>query len=244
MQTVKCCFINKIIPITAIWFTVALSFSNRAWATDVPIIAGNTIIGQKSVESYWDIKTKGIVMQKLDYSCGSAALATIFTYYLDKKTTENNIINYLLNHGDLKAIIKRRGFSLLDLKEYTQYRGLTAQGYRMNMESLFDMKVPVLLPLVINGYRHFVVYTGHKDDRVFLLDPTFGSVTMLTDEFKKAWYAYENVGLIITKNGYQHSKNIMPLIIFKERKIYVRNSLMTNIINRTIPFFHYNPLEW
>ena len=244
MQTVKCCFINKIILITAIWIAVALSLSNRAWTTEVPIIAGNTIIGQKSVESYWDIKTKGIVMQKLDYSCGSAALATIFTYYLDKKTTESNIINYLLNHGDLKAIIKRKGFSLLDLKEYTQYRGLTAQGYRMDTESLFDVKVPVLLPLVINGYRHFVIYIGHKGDRVFLLDPTFGSVTMLTDEFKRAWYAYENVGLIITKNGYQRSKNITLLTIFKERKIYVRNSLMTNIINRTIPFFHYNPLEW
>jgi len=244
LQTVKCCLINKIILTTAIWLAVALSLSNKARAADVPIIVGNTIIGQKSVESYWDIKTKGIVMQKLDYSCGSAALATIFTYYLGEKTTENNIINYLLNHGNLKAIIKRKGFSLLDLKEYTQYKGFTAQGYRMNMESLFDMKVPVLLPIVINGYRHFVIYAGHKDGRVFLLDPTFGSVTMLTDEFKRAWYAYENVGLIITKNGYQRSKNIIPLTISKERKIYVRNSLMTNIINRTIPFFHYNPLEW
>lgn len=244
MQTVKCYFINKIILITAIWLAVALSPSNRAWAADVPIIVGNKIIGQKSVESYWGIKTKGIVMQKRDYSCGSAALATIFTHYLDEKTTENNIINYLLNYGDLKAIIKRKGFSLLDLKEYTQYKGFTAQGYRMNMESLFDVKVPVLLPLVINGYRHFVIYTGHKDGRVFLLDPTFGSVTMLTAEFKRAWYAYENVGLIITKNGYQHNKSIIPLTIFKERKIYVRNPLMTNIINRTIPFFHYNPLEW
>ena len=78
----------------------------------------------------------------------------------------------------------------MDLKEYAQHKGFVAQGYRMDMKSLFDMKAPVLLPIVINGYRHFVIYAGYRDDRVFLLDSKFGSITMFPYSFKKAWYAY------------------------------------------------------
>ncbi len=243
MQTARYCLISKIVLIT-IWLTVALSLVNKAWATNVPIIVGNRIIGQKNAKSYWSIRTKNIVMQKLDYSCGSAALATILTYYLDDKTAESSIISYLLNHGDLKAIIKRKGFSLLDLKEYAQHKGFVAQGYRMDMKSLFDMKSPVLLPIVINGYRHFVIYAGYRDGRMFLLDSKFGSVTMFPSVFKKAWYAYENVGLVITKNGYKNIKSIIPLMISKEREIFIRDSLMINTINRTMPFSLHNPLAW
>lgn len=224
-------------------YTICFSLITNVYAASVPIFFNNSIVGQQNTPSYWDVKTKDIIMQKMDYSCGSAALATILTYYLDKPTTETNIIQYLLTYGDLQDIIKRQGFSLLDLKHYAEHVGFVAQGFRMDINDLLKIHDAVLLPIVINGYRHFVVYVGNKDGRVFLLDPTFGATVLSIPVFKKMWYEYENVGLIITKNGYhENSHNILS--VKKEREIFVSNSLVKNIINQTIPFFIKNPLSW
>jgi predicted double-glycine peptidase len=223
--------------------TVLFCLPYKANATSVPIMFGGNIVGQEDATSYWHLKTQGIVMQKMDYSCGSASLATILTYYLDNPTTETDIIQYLLSHGDLQAIIKRQGFSLLDLKNYAEHEGFVAQGFRMEISDLLKVHDPVLVPIVIQGYRHFVVYIGNKDGRVFLLDPTFGAVSMTISEFKKIWCAYENVGLIITKNGYNENENKI-LTIAQVREIYVRNSLVQNIINQIAPFLIKNPSSW
>jgi hypothetical protein len=66
---------------------------------------------------------------------------------------------------------------------------------------------------------------------------------MSISEFQKIWYAYENVGLIITKNGYNENENKF-LTIAQVKEIYVRDSLVQNLINQIAPFFIKNPSSW
>ena len=53
-----------------------------------------------------DLKTRAeftdahVIKQKFDYSCGSAALATLLNYYLGEKLTEKQIIAGLVEYGD------------------------------------------------------------------------------------------------------------------------------------------------
>ena len=217
--------------------------ANSSKAAYVPIAIGNSIAATAQVKSYWKIKSHGIVMQKMDYSCGSAALATILRYSLNYKVSEKQIIDHILKTGDLKEIIKRKGFSLLDLKHFVEYSGFTAQGYRMDLKDILNVNVPVLVPIVINGYRHFVVYIGHKNGNVFLLDPAFGVTTLSIYQFKNAWYAYQHVGLIVTKNGYTGLAG-RPLKIKKEWEIFISSRALPNIIYTTVPFMAHDPLQW
>jgi hypothetical protein len=65
-----------------------------------------------------DIEYSRIVSQKYDYSCGSAALATLLKYHLAEDFEESQIIHGLLKYGDKEKIIERRAFSLLDMKSF------------------------------------------------------------------------------------------------------------------------------
>lgn len=212
-------------------------------ATPLQITTGAGIIGNVSVKNSWQLKTHNIVMQKKDFSCGSASLATILTYYLSSPTDESEIINYILHTGDLEKIIERKGFSLLDLKRFAKHKGFIAQGYRMNLEDLIQFNVPVLLPIVVNGYRHFVIYRGEKNGRIFLADPSFGNITLPASQFKKAWHAYQNVGMVITKRGYKAEKGKI-LTIKDEDEIYISGLILRALTETITPLFIAHPMEW
>jgi predicted double-glycine peptidase len=69
------------------------------------------------VTSWRDIPFRTIVRQRYDFSCGSAAVATMLTYSYGLPTTENDAFSAMWSVGDQKKIIQS-GFSLLDMKHY------------------------------------------------------------------------------------------------------------------------------
>ncbi|WP_204283799.1 C39 family peptidase, partial [Klebsiella pneumoniae] len=64
-----------------------------------------------------------VVRQQYDYSCGSAAVATLLRYHYGRPTVESDVFSAMWRSGD-QAQIKRAGFSMLDMKRY-----LDSQGY-------------------------------------------------------------------------------------------------------------------
>jgi predicted double-glycine peptidase len=158
------------------------------------IVVGNVRLNKK-VTSLKAIRSKNVISQGLDYSCGPAALATILNYYLYDPVSEKEIITTLLKTVNLQKVIKRKGFSLLDLKRYAQSRGYNVTGYKMDLTFLKDLDKPVLVPIKVKNYKHFVVVREVVGNRVFIADPTFGNMTVKIYRFIRIWQ--DGVGLVI-----------------------------------------------
>jgi uncharacterized protein len=126
------------------------------------------------------------VKQRFDFSCGSAALATLLTFHYDMPTGEEAVLRDMIAHGDVERI-RSAGFSLLDMQSYLARRGLRSNGYRLPLDRLAEVRVPAIALIDANGYRHFVVVRGVTADRVLLADPNLGTRTMPRVRFEEAW---------------------------------------------------------
>ena len=80
-----------------------------------------------------------VVRQQYDFSCGSAALATLLRFHYDAPQTEQSVFLGMWQDGD-QAQIRRLGFSLLDMKRYLAARGIPADGYRVTSDALRDAR--------------------------------------------------------------------------------------------------------
>ncbi len=138
------------------------------------------------VHSFLDRKFEQTVRQMHDYSCGSAALATLLTYAYHIPVTENAVFRDMITHGD-RAAIEKRGFSLLDLKEYLARHGLQSGGFRAPLSKLTQVGVPAIVLINHSGYHHFVVVRGVQDGRVLISDPSLGTRSIPEYRFDKEW---------------------------------------------------------
>ena len=55
---------------------------------------------------------------------------------------------------------------------------------------------PIIVPISVHGYQHFVVFRGVLNDRVLLADPAFGNRTMSRSRFENAWLPFPEVGRV------------------------------------------------
>jgi predicted double-glycine peptidase len=124
--------------------------------------------------------------QQYDFSCGSAALATLLTYHYGMPTAEEDVLRAMFAQGDAERI-RTAGFSLLDMQTYLAARGLRSNGYRLPLDRLAQAGVPAIALIDTNGYRHFVVVRGVTADRVLLADPNLGTRTMPRVRFEESW---------------------------------------------------------
>lgn len=126
------------------------------------------------------------IKQRFDFSCGSAALATLLTFHYGMPTGEEAVLRDMIAHGDVERI-RSAGFSLLDMQNFLARRGLRSNGYRLPLDRLAEVRVPAIALIDTNGYRHFVVVRGVTADRVLIADPNLGTRTMPRVRFEEAW---------------------------------------------------------
>jgi uncharacterized protein len=123
--------------------------------TGLPGLSSPTL----SVQSYQARRFSAVIPQHFDYSCGSAALATLLTYSYNMPVDEMTVFRSMIENGN-KALIEQYGFSLLDMKEYLQRIGLPSGGFRAPLSKLASVRVPAIVLINERGYHHFVVITG------------------------------------------------------------------------------------
>ena len=75
--------------------------------------------------------------QQYDFSCGSAAVATLLSHHYADPVTEQFVFEQMYLHGDQQKI-RREGFSLLDIKRFLATRGFLADGFQLPLEKLAD----------------------------------------------------------------------------------------------------------
>lgn len=162
------------------------------------------------VRSMAEKRYENVVRQQWELSCASAALATILRYQHGVPVSERIVALGLINRPEYFArpdLIKiRQGFSLLDLKRYVDSIGY--QGVGLGKLDLDDLRAhaPIIVPVNLQGYPHFVVFRGATQHEVLLADPAFGNVTMSIKKFLKGWINYrdfEHVGFLVKQAGQQ-----------------------------------------
>jgi len=123
--------------------------------------------------------------QQYDFSCGSAALATLLTFHYDRPTDESSVFKAMFLAGD-QAQIRSKGFSLLDMKRYLEAAGYQADGVRAPLDTLAEKGVPAIALISDHGYRHFVVVKGVEGKRVLIGDPALGARVLNRSDFEHA----------------------------------------------------------
>lgn len=132
------------------------------------------------------IAFRATLHQKYDFSCGSAAVATLLTYHYGKPVDEVAVFQWMYASGDQEKI-RREGFSLLDMKRYLEHAGYLADGVRVSLDELARVGVPAIALVSDQGYRHFVVVKGLHDSRVALGDPALGGRIVSREQFESMW---------------------------------------------------------
>lgn len=161
------------------------------------------------ITSLRDMPYRTVVRQQYDYSCGSAALATLLQHHYGRAVSEAAIFQAMYAAGD-QAKIRKVGFSLLDMKRYlASAQGLSAEGYRWTLEDLKRARAPALALIRVGAYRHFVLVKGVRDGKVLVGDPAQGLKLYTTAEFAQVW----NGVVFVAKPGtggaptYDHPKD-------------------------------------
>jgi hypothetical protein len=179
---------------------------------EVRVVAGTQTA---PVALHQDLKTHAeftdthIIKQQFDYSCGSAALATLLNYYLGENLTEKQIIDGLVEYGDKKQIERIRAFSLLDMKRFVEKLGYYGTGYKADIADLKALGKPCIVPMEIFGYQHFVVFRGIVQDHVFVADPYLGNISFPLEQFRKMWQ--RNVAFVVTDHELIHTELMLKI---------------------------------
>lgn len=159
-----------------------------AAAGDVALGTGSGAGGffNLGVESVQERKFRGIYRQEFDFSCGSAALASLLTFHYDRPRTEHDVFQSMYAEGD-RAQIERHGFSLLDMKRYLERNGVPSDGFQVPIDRLQTAGIPAITLIDTDGYKHFVLLKGVTDTHVLIGDPAVGVKRLSRDEFVRIW---------------------------------------------------------
>ncbi|ART53546.1 peptidase C39 [Acidovorax carolinensis] len=138
------------------------------------------------VTSIKQARLAGTLLQKFDFSCGSAAIATLLTHHYGTPIDEQTVFAQMYIHGD-QAKIQREGFSLLDMKRFLGSLGFLADGFEQPLDKLLEARIPAIVLINENGYQHFVVVKGLQGDRVLVGDPAQGTRALSREDFESHW---------------------------------------------------------
>jgi len=138
------------------------------------------------VNSIRDLRYNHIVSQRYDYSCGSAALATLLKYGYGIDIPETEMIRRMMVFSTPEVVVKN-GFSMLDMKKSVETIGLRGRGFRVAPDALYHLQIPVLVLMNSDGYEHFVIVKHAENGRIFVADPALGNRIIMEKDFDEKW---------------------------------------------------------
>lgn len=138
------------------------------------------------VTSLKEARFRTTVRQQYDFSCGSAALATLLTHHYGNRVSEQAVFEAMYAKGDQQKI-QREGFSLLDMKRYLGDQGYQADGFELPLDKLVESGLPAIVLIAEKNYHHFVVVKGMRNGRVLIGDPSSGARALSRETFESVW---------------------------------------------------------
>jgi uncharacterized protein len=165
-----------------------LGSPSSAPAADVKIYLPPNGMGLyvKKVKSYREVRMTNVIPQTEDFSCGAAALATLLRYHFGNRMTEREVILGMFEQGD-KENIRKVGFSMLEMKRFCEQLQYQGTGYKIDLEKLRQINIPVITLMDTRSYKHFVVIRKIDDRFVYVSDPSFGNRRIPLADFEASW---------------------------------------------------------
>ena len=213
------------------WGVVAVLLSAKPDFAGV-VFLNSTPTGVLTVpsQSYAELRFRAVVRQKYDFSCGSAAIATLLTYEYLRPTTETEAFRFMYKTGDKKKI-RKHGFSLLDIKRFLGSLGYKSDGYQLSLDKLMALSLPAIVLIEINGYKHFVVVKGVSRQNVLIGDPAMGLRMETRAHFRTLWknrivfVIHEGPDILITRKTFNNPQdwNIVNI------------SVPSNVVKNSLP---------
>jgi uncharacterized protein len=130
--------------------------------------------------------------QRTDFTCGAASLSMIATHYYGKPIAERQFteaIRKTYSAEEWKDKVKN-GLSLLDMKRAAESLGFAAEGLKLTLDQLRQLKGPVVLHLDKGFIQHFAVFRGVQGDTAYLADPIYGNSRLPLYRFLDEWTGY------------------------------------------------------
>ncbi len=167
-----------------------------------------------AVVSLLEMRQKNVTLQEWDLSCGAAALTTILRYQHGIEITEKEVATSLIQRKEYienPDLLKyKQGFSLLDLKRYVESIGLAGNGFgKLQLDDLIE-QAPIIVPVRLNDYNHFVIFRAIADNRVLIADPAWGNRILTKSVFEEAWIdfgALGKIGFVVKSDNYDEKLN-------------------------------------
>lgn len=173
-----------------LWGSLVLACSISLPLQAATVDFGNVVPGlstlKKPVISLREQRFRHIIRQETDFSCGAAALATVLRYGYGLKVSEADMLDGLFAVSD-PELVTQQGFSLLNIKHYVERLGMRGRGYKVEPETLDEIKIPTIVLLDLKGYKHFVVLKKTEQETVYLADPALGNKIMDKADFIDSW---------------------------------------------------------
>jgi uncharacterized protein len=188
----------------------------RPAATVAQVSVGGGLRVDRPAVSVKDLRDRHVVKQRLDFSCGAAALATLMRFGFGANISERLILDdlYKLLSEEEKSAVRETGFSLLHLQRVAQARGYNAEGFRLAPDDLSMLAGPVIVFIEPRGYQHFAVLRGVDGDRVYLADPARGNIRVPRYAFLRDWLQDDEKGIIFVvepQNGLPNTRTPLAL---------------------------------
>lgn len=159
----------------------------RAALLLVCVLSGGFAHAERPVRSLLEMRQENLIIQQWDNSCAAAALATILTYDKRFPVTEEQVAQGMLRHTSAERVRQRGGFSFLDMQRYAARLGFASDGYSdMTLDDLAS-RVPMIVPIRVRGYDHFVIVRKVGEDDLAIADPGFGNYRMKRKQFADLW---------------------------------------------------------
>ena len=172
--------------ITGAFIFIALFIQFKGIAAGPVNISGPFGAFNLKPKSLKEMRWNTVIQQQYDFSCGSAAVATLLTYHYQRPTTEDKVFQEMIKAGNHNKI-RKYGFSMLDMKRYLDAQGLNSDGFKMKLDAFIKIGVPGITMVNTQGYKHFVVVKGLDDNHVLVGDPAVGAVVIPRARFESIW---------------------------------------------------------
>ena len=216
----------RCIVLTTVLLSLACTHGVRAGEIRFDGVLPNGASYTTPVESMQAARYRNMVRQHTDYSCGAAALATILRYGYRLDVDETTVIQGMMGVSD-PAIVRQRGFSLLDIKHYVELLSMRGRGYRVDEARLRTLRIPGLVLMNVNGFTHFVVLKLVHNDTVELADPILGNRSLPLADFIKSWPSHV-VFVVIGSDFDRNTVLLQPVTKPSARALFARQGPITN----------------
>lgn len=145
--------------------------------------SNNNSINANNFTNNWvidksSLNSSEIILATTVYTCGPAALATVLKH-MGLNVTEEELINL--------AGTDETGTSINGLVQAAQNKGLTASGYKLNIDQLRN---DFIIVLNIGGNYHYNIFKNITNNTVYLMDPNIGCIEMNLTKFGELYIGY------------------------------------------------------